>query len=479
MAGTFWAIVPTLIAVIVSLLTKEVFLSLLVGIFAGAIIIAKNPIEAINEVFNVMAQKTGASEGGLGNAGILIFIIELGLLVTIINKSGGTAALSYRLMNRIRSKKGALLTTAGLGCMIFMDDYFNRLAVGTVMKPIFDKFGLSRIKLAHIVVSVSVSICMLVPISSWASAITGNIGEGMEGAFNAYLKTLICNFYPILTLAFLLIAPILGVEIPGMTADIETTTAEIDKPKGNPLDLILPIAALVVSSLALMTKYDSEIALAMGGAIAILFCLLLYLPRKIMTVKEFTGCFSDGFKSVADVIMILVLAWTLTGICEKLDIAAFIGGLTSSMGSAKSLLPGIMFVAAMGTAFATGTAWGTFGMLVPLAVPMFEPFSTLQILTISAVLSGSVFGNQVSPISDSTLLASKVCECDHISFIKAQLPGALTLASIALLGFLISGLCGHIWAGWIAVTATFSATLTALSLKNRFRFKRRKALRAK
>ena len=329
--------------------------------------------------------------------------------------------------------------------MMFTDDYFNRLAVGTIMKPIADRFDIPRIKLAQYVCGISVCVCILVPISSWASAITGNIGESMDGAFSAYLRTLTCNFYPVLMLAFLFISPLIGAK-----KSVGAATVAMEKPKGKSIDLVLPIVALVGSTLLLMTKFDSETALAMGGAIALITCFLLYLPRKVMTLREFTGCFGDGLRATAEVIMILVLAWTLTGVCEKLDLSAFISSLTASMGDAKSFLPAIMFLAAMGASFATGTAWGTFGMLVPLAVPMFEPLSTMQILTISAVLSGAVFGNQASPISDSALLASSICECDHIKFIHTQLPALLAVAAASMLGFLASGLSGHIWAGWLA-----------------------------
>ncbi|MCH5164584.1 MAG: Na+/H+ antiporter NhaC family protein [Clostridiales bacterium] len=482
MEGTFWAIVPTLIAVVFALITKNVFVSLFLGILTGAMLIAGgNPIVALNELFSIMANKMGAdiivSDGGtrisgLGNAGILIFILELGILVALMNKAGGTAAFGSFIMRRIKSKKSALLSTTGLGCLIFMDDYFNRLAVGTIMRPATDKFGISRIKLAYIIGSVSVSICILVPISSWASAITGNIGEGLSesaNAFNLYLDTLLCNFYPILTLIFLFISPIFNIEPIGMknikvvSADNSTSDTTIDT-KGKAYDLILPILALIVLSLVFMifSDYTSETYLVMSGAITILFCLVLYLPRKIMSLKEFTECFSSGFKTVVDVIIILVFAWTLTGVCERLGVGMFIKNLTSSMGSAQSLLPAILFVAAMGTAFSTGTAWGTFGMLVPLTVPMFDAFSTLQILSIAAVLSGSVFGNQVSPISDSTLLASNVCECDHMQFIKAQLPSALLIATIAFCGFLVAGVTQQIWAGWIVSVVLF-ATLVAIS----------------
>lgn len=356
-----------------------------------------------------------------------------------------------------------------------MDDYFNRLAVGTIMRPVTDKYGISRIKLAYIIGSVSVSVCILVPISSWAGAITGNIGESLEGnAFSLYLSTLLCNFYPILTLAFLFISSALDVNPLGMKrvafASVDDVKTEQHSDlKGRSIDLLLPIIMLIALSILLMlfSPYSSETSLVLSGAFTIICCLLLYLPRKILSLKEFTQCFTDGFKSVVDVMIILVFAWTLTGICERLGVGTFIGGLTAEMGEAKSLLPAILFIVSMCTAFATGTAWGTFGLLVPLTVPMFDAFSTLQILSIAAVLSGSVFGNQVSPISDSTLLASSVCECDHIPFIKAQLPGALLVAVIAFMGFLVSGITGLIWLGWVIAAIMFVSLIVFTATKNK------------
>lgn len=481
MEGTFFAVAPTLVAVIAALITKEVFISLFVGLLTGALMIGGgNPITAFYELFNIMALKTGADfeivDGeikivGLGNVGVLIFILELGIIVALMNKSGGTAAFGKFLTRRIKTQRGALLATTGLGCMIFMDDYFNRLAVGSIMRPVADKHGISRIRLAYIIGSVSVSICILIPISSWASAITGNIGESLtEGEpFDLYLKTLLCNFYPILTLAFLFISPILGIEPIGMSALPTINSVNSDEPKfkGKAIDLILPIFALIALSVGLMLflPYTSETTLVMSGAFTIILCLILYLPRKVMTLKEFVTCIGDGFKSVGDVMIILVFAWTLTGVCERLNVAAFIGGLASEMGGAQALLPSILFVVAMGTAFSTGTAWGTFGMLVPLTVPMFDAFSTMQILSIAAVLSGSVFGNQVSPISDSTLLASSVCECDQMKFIKAQLPGAMIIAFIAFCGFLISGITQNIRLGYSVISVLFVAFIVALKVK--------------
>lgn len=493
MEGTFWAIVPTIVAVLAALITKEVFVALILGSLTGVLIISGgNPISAFGELFSIMADKVGADLSiidndiaviGLGNAGVLIFIVELGIIVALMNKSGGIEAFGKALMHRIKNTKSALLATTGLGCMLFMDDYFDRLAVGTIMRPIADKHGISRTRLAYIIGSASVSICILVPISSWASAITGNIGEGLlQGdPFELYLETLLCNFYPILTLAFLFLSPVFDITPIGMKDRSEPFQAEITtKLKGRAIDLVLPIATLALSSIALMTftSFTSETTLVMSGAFTILLCFALYLPRKLMSVKEFTTCMGEGFRSVGEIMMILVFAWTLTGVCERLEIASFIRELAQGAGSARSLLPAILFAVAMVTAFSTGTAWGTFGMLVPLAVSMFDAFSILQILCIAAVLSGSVFGNQVSPISDSTLLASSVCQCEHMPFIKAQLPNAMIIAAISFVGFLISGITQRIWIGWIAVSVLFVGLIAILKVKKRIQVHKMHSLQA-
>lgn len=476
MEGTFFSLLPTLIAVVFALITKEVFVSLLIGVFTGAMLICGgDPIAAIKELFFTMGSKMGADfaveDGkvtmtGLGNAGILIFMLELSIIVALMSRSGGTASFGKAVKNRIKNKRGAIMATTALGLTMFMDDYFNRLAVGTVMKPVADKFEVSRYRLAYIIGSVSISVCILVPISSWASAISGNIAEGgAENSFGVYLSTIICNFYPVLTLLFLFLTPALNLNVINVKSN-KTLTQESEQPqRGKIIDLILPMATLTALSIILMLclPYDSSTILVLCGAITIVFCLVLYLPRKIMTLKEFTECFTVGFKSIAEVVIILILAWTLTGICDKLEVGAFIGGLTDKMGSLKTILPALLFLAAMGTAFSTGTAWGTFGMLVPLTVPMFDGGMMLS-LSIAAVLSGSVFGNQVSPISDSTLLSSKVCECDHMTLIKAQLPCSLLIALVSFFGFLTAGLTQRLWAGWIVCVALFAVLLAAIKL---------------
>lgn len=495
MGQYFWALLPTIVAIVLALITKEVYISLFIGIFTGAMFLGKgNPITALVELFNSMAGAVGpdtAIEGeevvitGAGNAGILIFVIELGILVMLMQKAGGAQAFGDKVFSRIKSRKGAMLATTAFGCCMFADDYFNRLSVGPIMQPLNDKYRISRVKTTFIVGSVSVSVCILAPISSWASAIAGYIGADSSisstEAFGYYLQTIFCNFYPILLLIFLVATTVLGIDLFGLykhekraiiTGDL---TGGLEMPqleeihrsgkKGTIWDLIVPIAVLIASccTLLLLKKdgeamFDTNTSLAIGGCLAIIVCVILYLPRRLMTLKEYTGCFASGFKSIADVIIILAFAWTLSSICKQMNLAEFVAAFAYWMGDAKSLLPAIFFLASMGTAFATGTSWGTFGIMVPIVVPMGQQIGTeMMILAIAAVLSGAVFGDHVSPISDATILSAASCRCNHLGYVKAQMPNALLIAGIALITYLVAGLTGLIWVGWIVAVILLTA----------------------
>ena len=491
MGQYFWALLPTIIAIVLALITKEVYISLFIGIFTGAMFLGKgNPITALVELFNSMAGAVGPSINeeaeitGAGNAGILIFVIELGILVMLMQKAGGAQAFGDKVFSRIKSRKGAMLATTGFSFCMFMDDYFNRLSVGPIMQPLNDKYRISRAKTAFLVGSVSVSVCILAPISSWASAIAGSISEGSEAtsteAFGYYIQTIFCNFYPILILLFLVTTTVLGIDLFGLykhekhaittgdvTGGLETPKSEGIKSssKGTVWDLIVPIVVLIASCCTLLlikkngeAMFDTNTSLAIGGCLAIISCLILYLPRRLMTLKEYTGCFASGFKSIADVIIILAFAWTLSSICDKMNLSEFVKAFATWMGDANSLLPAIFFLVSMGIAFATGTSWGTFGIMVPIVAPMGPQIGTdMMILTIAAVLSGAVFGDHVSPISDATILSAASCKCNHLGYVKAQLPNALMIAGITLVTYLVAGLTGLIWLGWIVAIVLFTA----------------------
>lgn len=488
MGQYFWALVPAVVAIILALITKEVYISLFCGIFVGGMIYAQgNPLEAFGHIFNTMSQAMGPSygEGGFeggGNAGILIFIVELGILVALMNKAGGAQAFGNWVHSHVKSRKGALLATTGLGCMLFIDDYFNRLAVGSIMQPINDKYRISRAKTTFIVGSISVTICILIPVSSWASAIAGNIGG--NNAFGTYVETIYQNFYPILLIAFLIVTSALGIDMFGLfrhektaietgdlTGGLEISCSDENIEyckRGRVFDLILPIVVLVASCCCLLlikrpdgsNLFATETVLPMGGCISIIFCLILYLPRKLMKLKEFTGCFPIGFKSVADVIIIVIFAWTLKGISDSLSIDLFVRGFATVLGDAVSILPALFFLVAMGIAFAIGTSWGTFGIMIPVVVAMGLEHS-IMVLTIAAVLSGSVFGDGVSPISDATILSAGACKCNHMGYVKAQMPNALLIAAISFISFLVSGFVS-VWLGWIIAAVLFTGLIITL-----------------
>lgn len=523
MGANFWALIPAVTAIVLALLTKEVYISLFLGIFVGGMIFAKgNPISALEKIFEIMAGSMGPETEshvvmqngaplldefgniitetkiiGAGNAGILIFILELGILIAMMNKAGGTKAFGRWVHNHVKSRKGALLATTGIGCLMFMDDYFNRLAVGSIMQPINDQFRISRAKSAFIIGSISVSICILIPVSSWASAITVYVGPE-AGGFSTYIETIGCNFYPILLLLFLFASAALGIDLFGLyrhehtaitTGDLlcgmEPSRGEEEvnfNVKGKAIDLILPITVLVISCcILLLIKKDGEAifatntALAMGGCISIIFCLLLYLPRRLMSLKDYTGCFGTGFKSIADVFIILVFAWGLVDMCKALNLNSFVEAFAYWMQDLNVLLPAILFLAAMGCAFATGTSWGTFGIMVPIVAGMGPALGhSLMVITMGAVLSGSVFGDQVSPISDATILAAASCKSNHLGYVKAQMPSALLIAAIAFVSFLVTGLCTlglngfvPVIIGWIVALILFTAFILTAYLIQR------------
>lgn len=500
--GEFWSLVPALVAILTAILTKQVYIALFLGVFTGAMFMAGgNILNAFTQMFSLMGNSMGGENGG-----ILVFILMLGILVVLMTRAGGSKAFGNFASAKIKTRKGAIITAVGFGSLMFMDDYFNRLAVSSVMRGVTDKYRISRTKLACIVGSMSVSICILIPISSWAGAVTTNINEGgISDGLNVFLQTIGSNFYPFLTIIFIVATALLNMDLFGIrkheahaisTGDLfygkgvaKSNSDDIRiSDKGRVFDLLLPIAVLVVGCFGMMiytgyfTMLDAETgkiiflsapakinfmqainncrlseSLATGATLSVIFCMLLYLPRKLMSLKEFTDSFVDGFKSVADVLMILVLAWSISGVCEALSVGDFMSKITLGLGDFQGILPALLFLIAMGTSVAIGTAWGTFGILVPIVVQMFGGnVSALMIMSISAVLSGAVFGNQVSPLSDATILAASCAGCDHMEYIKAQFPIALVTAVITEIAFIVAGLSHRVWLGW-AVCAVLSA----------------------
>ncbi|MBR6430968.1 MAG: Na+/H+ antiporter NhaC family protein [Oscillospiraceae bacterium] len=492
MNGTFWAMVPPLLAIIISLITKEVNLSLLIGILVGAgIFTGFNPFSMISTSFDVMANKVH------GNMGVLIFIVLLGMIVYLMNLSGATHRYAQWAGRRITSRRQTLLATMALGIIIFVDDYFNCLTVGTVMGPIADRNKISREKLAYIIDCTAAPICIIAPISSWAAAVTSSLPDGSAiDGFKLFLQAIPYNFYSLFTLALILITSILAVDFGKMRRyELEARARQIvqeaeqeqEQARGKVIDLILPIVGLIVFSLIAMlytggffdggmtigaafADCDAIMGLAMGAFYTVILMAILYLPRKIVTPKVYLDGLVQGFVHMVPATLILVFAWTLGGICggEYLDAGGFVARLVSDHNVTLNMMPAIFFLVAIVLSFSTGTSWGTFAIMLPIAVSVIgDELTPLMALTTAAVLGGSVCGDHLSPISDTTILSSTGAGCVHINHVESQLPyGALVAA--------VSFAC-YLFAGFVTISAWVSLAigivvelLLAILLKARY-----------
>ena len=495
MAGTFWAFVPAIIAIVLALLTKQVYLSLFAGIFVGAMFITNgNPIQALGELFTVMADKLG------GNATILVFLVMLGILVILMTKSGGSKAYGEWASSKIKSRKGALAATAGLGCLIFVDDYFNCLTVGSVMRPVTDKFKVSRSKLAYLIDSTAAPICIIAPISSWAAAVSGELeGDGLI----VFIKTIPLNLYAIFTIVMVAIVCFTKFDLFKMrkneqialsTGDLnagetdlpveETADVKISE-KGRVAYLLVPILVLIATCVGSMiyvgyfydwdlgtlvttpqssnvieaiSNCDAGLSLSIGSTITVVFTMIYYACARVVSFKEMMESIPQGFKSMVPAILILTFAWTLSGIMGakggELDAQAFVQAHLTADSMAAGVFPVVFFLVAAGVSFATGTSWGTFGILIPIAVSILGTDATpITLLTVSACLAGAVYGDHVSPISDTTILASSGAQCNHIDHVRTQLPYASIVAIIAAVGYLVTG--------FIAVKANYGVTIVS------------------
>ena len=479
MSGTFWAFVPAIVAIVLALATKQVYLSLFIGIFVGGMFyVGGNPIEAMGTSFQVMSTKVG------GNIPILVFLVVLGIFVVLMQKSGGAKSYGEWAQQRIKSKRGALLSTAGLGCLIFVDDYFNCLTVGSVMRPVTDKFKVSHAKLSWIIDSTAAPVCIIAPISSWAAAVSGEL-EG--NSLVAFIKTIPFNIYAILTLIMVFVFCIYKIDFGKMkknenAADFmdDLNAGETDlptdedksivaNPKGKVRHLVIPVVTLIVCCILGMIytgffyNWDTEtlgselqsasvieafsnceagLSLAIGSTFALIGIAAYYMIAKIVSFKEIMESIVQGFKAMVPAILILVFAWTISGIMGAkggyLDAQSFVQNNIAGL-SIQWLFPAIFFLLACGISFATGTSWGTFGVLVPIVTTVLGGASTLAILTVSATLGGAVYGDHVSPISDTTILASAGGNCNHVDHVKTQLPYASLVAIIAFATYLVGG----------------------------------------
>lgn len=477
--ATVWSLLPPVAAIGLALITKEVYISLFIGILVGALFYSNFNIEAlINSIFYVQDAE-GAYTGGMvsklvddWNVGILIFLVILGILVALINKAGGSAAYGRWASNKIKTKRGALLSTFGLGALIFVDDYFNCLTVGSVMLPVTDKHKISRAKLAYIIDATAAPICIIAPISSWAAAVTSSVPDGSTiDGFQMFLRSIPYNFYALLTIAMLITLSVLKFDFGPMKkheknaekGDLFTTDSkpfenearEKVSSKGKVIDLVLPIVILIVSCVLGMvytggffsgTDFITAFAdcnaakgLVLGSFITLVVTFLFYIPRRVISFKEFASAIPAGFKAMVPAILILIFAWTLSSFTNLLGAPEFVEGLVRDNATASAFLPAILFLVALGLAFATGTSWGTFAILVPIVVGVFPQMSEILVIAISAVLAGAVCGDHCSPISDTTIMASTGAQCDHINHVSTQLPYALVVAAVSFVFFIIAG----------------------------------------
>ena len=475
MYGTFWALVPPVIAIVMALITKEVYVSMMIGILAGALFATGfSPVGTLNMI---IVDGLSASVSAL--AGNFCFLIFLGAVICMIDKAGGSRAFGNWTSRRVRTRGGVQAATFGLGLLIFIDDYFNCLTVGSVMRPATDKRKISRAKLAYLVDATAAPVCMIAPISSWAAAVAGvanDMGTGITGT-QLFIKAIPYNFYSLLTFVFIIALIVMKAdygkmriaEEKAMNAPAQESQSEPDaeeKVKGRTIDLVLPVVVLIIAVffsmlyaggfygstpwiesgntgnlIGALGDTDAFIALPMGTFVALLFTCIYYACRRLLRFKAMVSCIPEGFRTMIPSILILTLAMTLKTVTSALGANVFIEGLMSGVSSGlTSMLPAVIFVAAVGFSFATGTSWGSFGILIPIVTAVFSVDNPLLIIGVSACLAGSICGDHCSPISDTTIMASAGARIDHVEHVTTQLPYALTVAGISFVVYILAGL---------------------------------------
>lgn len=487
--GTWWSLVPPLLAIILALVTKEVYSSLFVGVAVGALLYTGfHPWNAFVAFFDIMKNSI--------NMNILIFDVLLGMIIVLMSKSGGSAAYGNWAGSKIKSKRSALLATTGLGVLIFVDDYFNCLTVGSVMRPVTDKFKVSRAKLAYIIDATAAPVCIIAPISSWAAAVNSYVPKDAEiTGFQLFLRTIPYNLYAILTLVMVLYVIITGFDFGTMKKhernaangdlftsggeEFEQVKEEEVSSKGRVFDLVLPVAVLIISAIGAMiytgflggasdivTAFagcDAETSLIFATMITIFFMFVLYLPRKVVTFKGFMDSFVEGFKLMIPAVAILVFAWSLKGVGDALGIAEFVKAIVGTNTSASLFLPAIMFIIAAFLAFSTGTSWGTFAILVPIVVALFPEADQLEmmIIAVASVLAGAVCGDHVSPISDTTVMSSAGAQSNHINHVTTQMQYVVVVACVCIVGYLVAAVV-RIW--WLTLGISVILLLAVLTI---------------
>ena len=468
MYATFWALVPPLIAIILALITKEVYSSLFVGILIGALFAAGFNLEGTMNT--LIDDGFTAALSNSSNVGILIFLVILGTIVCMMNKAGGSAAFGEWAKTHIKSRVGAQIVTIILGVLIFVDDYFNCLTVGSVMKPVAKKHNVSATKLSYLIDATAAPICIIAPISSWAAAVTSYVER--EDGFTLFLQSIPYNYYALLTIAFMIGLVLMKIDFGPMKKyeslaikgedpgdEIESATVpENVRGKGKVFDLVFPVAILIIACVFGMiytggffegetfinafANCSASKSLVIGSVAALIITIIVYLIRRVISFRECMACIPEGFKSMVPAILILTMAWTLKNMTDCLGASEFVNNVVSQHAEALQIvLPAIIFLIAVFISFSTGTSWGTFGILIPIVVELFENIDpTMMIISISACMAGAVCGDHCSPISDTTIMASAGAKCDHVKHVSTQLPYAVTVAAISFVMYFVASL---------------------------------------
>ncbi len=484
--GTLWSLFPPVIAIGLALITKEVYSSLFVGILMGGLLATGfNPIKTVDSVTN-----DGFISSVSGSAGIFIFLVMLGIIVALLNKAGGSRAFGNWAAKRVKGKIGAAIATFLFGVLIFIDDYFNCLTVGAVMRPVTDNAKISRAKLSYLIDATAAPVCMIAPISSWAAAVSDYAPEGVSG-IAMFIKAIPYNFYSLMTFVFIIgitmmkfdYGPMKLHEMNALNGDLftsggEVTNGEEEVPsttKAKVIDLVLPIIVLIAicvfalyyigktdgitSFVDAFSNTDATVGLPWGGLIALIFAVIYFVARRLLTFKEAMDCVPKGFIEMVPAILILTMATTLKNMTSLLESDTFVKTALESASGLHNFLPAIIFLVACGISFATGTSWGTFGILIPIVLSIFDVTNPLGIISMSACLAGAVCGDHCSPISDTTIMSSAGAQCDHINHVSTQLPYAITVAGVSFVCYIIAAFVRNAWISLAIATLLTIATL--------------------
>lgn len=483
--GTLWSLFPPVVAIGLALITKEAYSSLFVGILVGGLLFTGfSPLGTVDAVVS-----TGLIDSVSGTAGIFIFLVLLGAVVALLNKAGGSKAFGQWAAKHVKTKVGASIATFCFGVLIFIDDYFNCLTVGAVMRPVTDQAKISRAKLAYLIDATAAPVCMIAPISSWAAAVSEFAPEGVNGIV-LFCQAIPYNFYSLLTFVFIIAltamkfdyGPMKLHELNATNGDLFTsgeadTNEEEDIPstsKAKVIDLVLPILVLIgicvyalyyvgnsggMSFIDAFSATDATVALPWGGLIALIVVIIYFVARRLLTFTEAMACIPKGFVAMVPAIIILTMATSLKNMTGLLESDTFVQNALANASELQSFLPAIIFLVACGIAFATGTSWGTFGILIPIVLSVFPAGTTLGIIGMSACLAGAVCGDHCSPISDTTIMSSAGAQCNHINHVSTQLPYAMTVAALSFVCFVIAGFVQNAW-----IVLPIGAALTVLTL---------------